>query len=41
MLIEAMVTHETLKKNFFESNFKNKSKIAFLDTSSSRLKCDE
>jgi hypothetical protein len=29
MLIEAMATHEALKKKFFESNLKRKHNIAF------------
>ncbi len=41
MLIEAMVIHEALTKNLFESNFKNKNNIVFADKSSSWLKCDE
>jgi hypothetical protein len=38
MLIEAMVIHEALTKNLFESNFKNKNNIVFLDKSSSWVK---
>ncbi len=40
--IEAMVTHETLIKNFFESNLKKKKgQHSFPDTFDFGLKCDE